>query len=358
VLGLIEALDADSADLPALLDMALTGSLWSRQIARLGAEAKRHQLWIMEARARLIWNKSTAAQRRGQFAMGVSLESGLALDAVASELTDRLDDADNAATAGDASTLAAALVAMAERLYTIRPFVPEADLPDDWRDLLAAWLYGTDVTEIGLDNMRVIEDAFIYRLTWAIEAIRMRRRAEGGASDFVEGSAAACLEAGLPQSMMAMLVRAGLPSRIAARVAIEQTGPSFATLSEMSDWLSSEEIETLSADQSWPTPATAAIWRRFRQDVLAAPVQRWIEQEWNLESKLPDWASPDYPARVYIDEPSDEVTITSPDYRTITTIQQALFEPRPSLLRVDYSPDRKSAVVNRIGRGSALWHDL
>jgi hypothetical protein len=282
VLGLIEALDADSADLPALLDAALTGSLWSRQIARLGADAKQHQLWIMEARARLIWNKSTVAQRRSQFAMGVGLESGLALDAVAAELTARLDEADLAAMQGDAAGLAAALVAMAERLLRIPPFVPDRELPDNWRDILTAWLNGVDVTEIGLDNMRVIEDVFIYRLTWAIEAIRMRRRSEGGESEYVEGSASACLEAGLPQSMMAMLVRAGLPSRVAAQLAIEQTKPAFTILSEMSRWLSSDEITELSEDPSWPTPETAAIWARFRTDMLAAPIQRWNEQEWTL----------------------------------------------------------------------------
>ena len=41
VLGLVEALDADSADLPRLLDEALTGSLWSRQIGRLAQEQSR-----------------------------------------------------------------------------------------------------------------------------------------------------------------------------------------------------------------------------------------------------------------------------------------------------------------------------
>ena len=64
VIGLIEALDADSADLSRLLDEALAGSLWARQIARLAMEHRQHQQCILEARARLIWNKSTAGQRR------------------------------------------------------------------------------------------------------------------------------------------------------------------------------------------------------------------------------------------------------------------------------------------------------
>ncbi|MGL3105933.1 hypothetical protein [Bradyrhizobium sp. BR 1432] len=87
VLGLVEALDSNSDELPKLLDAALTSSLWSRQIARLAAETKGHQLWIMEARSRLIWNKSTAQQRRSQFAMGIGLDSGLAIELVADGLT-------------------------------------------------------------------------------------------------------------------------------------------------------------------------------------------------------------------------------------------------------------------------------
>jgi len=242
VLGLIEALDADSSELPRLLDEALTGSLWSRQIGRLAEQHRQNQLWILQARARLIWNKSDATQRRSQFAMGVGLEAGLAIDAMAGDLTALLDQGDEAAMRGDAPALSGALIGLAERLLPIRPFVPDVDLPPVWRDLLRAWLSGADVGGIGLDNMRVIEDAFVYRLVWAIEAVRMRRRANGGESEFIEGSAAATLETGLPQTMMAMLVRAGLPSRIAAMTVIAQTRPAFVTRTEMNQWLRSNEM--------------------------------------------------------------------------------------------------------------------
>jgi len=355
ILGLIEALDAASADLPALLDAALTGSLWARQIARLAAATKQHQLWIMQARSRLIWNKSTASQRRSQFAMGVGLESGLAIDAVAAELTTRLDEADLAAMQGSGAALAAALTVIAERVFQIPPFVPDTELPHNWRGLLADWVNGVDVTQIGADNMKVVEDVFIYRLTWAIEAIRMRRRALGGQSEYIEGSASACLEAGLPGSMMAMLVRVGLPSRIAARVAIEHTEPVFASLSEMYLWLSSSEIAALSDAPNWPTAETGAIWRRFRVDALAAPIQKWNEQEWTFKSTLPRWANASHPARIQIDEESGAVAVTSPDFRQIIRITQRLSDPQPSLLRVDFAPDKHTATIKRMGRGNAEW---
>ena len=267
VLGLIEALDADSNELPRLLDEALTGSLWSRQIGRLAERHRQNQLWILQARARLIWNKSDATQRRSHFAMGVGLEAGLAIDTMAGDMTALLDQGDAAAIRGDAPALSGALIGLAERLLPIRPFVPDVDLPPVWRDLLRVWLSGADVGGIGLDNMRVIEDAFVYRLVWAIEAVRMRRRANGK-SEFIEGSAAATLETGLPQTMMAMLVRAGLPSRIAAMTVIAQTRPAFVTLTEMNQWLRSNEMAAWTDQSDWPTPETANIWKQFRNEAL------------------------------------------------------------------------------------------
>ena len=355
VLGLVEALDCDSAQLPALLDAALTGSLWSRQLARLVPEKRQYQLWIMIARAKLIWNKSTAQHRRSQFAMGVGLESGLALDAVSAELTAHLDKADAAAMQGNASELTAAFIAMADRLFQIRPFVPSAELPANWRDVLTAWISGVDVALIGIDNMQLVEEAFIYRLTWAAEALRMKRRAEGGASAYVEGSAAACLEAGLPSSRMATLVRSGLPSRVAAKKVVEETNPAFTTILEMNFWLGSNEIAALSDGKTWPTPETSAIWQRFRQEALSGPIQRWTEQEWTLNTELPSWSTAGYPARIQTDEKSGRVSLTSPDFREITGIQQRLSEARPSLMRVDFTTDGKSSTIRRMGKGNANW---
>ena len=66
VFGLIEALDADRADLPLLLDEALKGSLWARQIAREGDKVKALHEVILRARANLIWANTTAKARRGR----------------------------------------------------------------------------------------------------------------------------------------------------------------------------------------------------------------------------------------------------------------------------------------------------
>jgi hypothetical protein len=123
----------------------------------------------------------------------------------------------------------------------------------------------------------------------------------------------------------------------------------------MNTWLSANEIAALSDEQNWPTPETGAIWARFREDALAAPIQRWSEQQWEFDAKLPPWANVAYPARIHIDDESGRVTVTSPDYREITGIKQGLSELRPSLLRVDHAFDGQSAIIKRMGRGQARW---
>lgn len=63
--GLLEALDADRNDLPKLLDDALRGSLWARQIAREDEDVIPLHKKVFEARAALIWKTTTAQARRG-----------------------------------------------------------------------------------------------------------------------------------------------------------------------------------------------------------------------------------------------------------------------------------------------------
>ncbi|MCB1607006.1 MAG: DEAD/DEAH box helicase [Xanthomonadales bacterium] len=277
VFGLIDALDADRSDLSRLLDEALNGSLWARQIGREDVDVAPLHKKVLESRANLIWTSTTAQERRGHFAMGVGLEAGLTIDSMADELAELLDRADDAALTGHIDELADALAGLGERLLHMRPFIPDRAnaLPSDWKTILRRWVSGEEVTKIGSENMSVVEDAFTYRLVWALEAVRTRRMSLGWSPDTVVGGAAAALETGVPQFMMSMLVRAGLPSRRAAMAAIEVANPSFFTSAEMRAWLESDEIATVTRAGGWPTPDTAALWARFHAEVAKDHISRW-----------------------------------------------------------------------------------
>lgn len=129
VFGLIETLDAEQSDLPRLLDEALNGCLWARQIEREGEDSEITQRRILEAHANLIWSSTAPQARKGHFAMGVGFKAGLAIDAMAEELSELVDRADAAALPGDVDDLTDALVGLAEQLLFIRPFIPDKKNP-------------------------------------------------------------------------------------------------------------------------------------------------------------------------------------------------------------------------------------
>jgi hypothetical protein len=359
VFGLIEALDADRADLPKLLDEALKGSLWARQISREGEATKALHQKIFEARANLIWTSTTPQARKGHFAMGVGLEAGLTIDAMADELGALVDRADMASLPGDVEELSEALAGLGERLLVMRPFIPDKKnaLPGNWKSVLRQWISGIDVSEIGPENMRVVEEAFTYRLVWALEAIRTRRVSLGWSPDIIPGGGAASLETGVPRFMMSMLVRAGLPSRRAAMVAIESTDPVFVTPAEMRAWLESDEIAAFTDAGDWPTPETAALWARFRTEALSGGIQKWNVERNKRLLDLPAGTAPPPPGlyRIVTDAGDGRTWLSTPDYRRLASFRKPVLDPKPSLFSGRIVGKTTLVEVLRVGRGRMRW---
>ncbi|MFC7409942.1 DEAD/DEAH box helicase [Hydrogenophaga atypica] len=359
VLGLVEALDADSEDLPRLLDEALQGSLWARQIGREDESEQQAHKAILEARANVIWSHTTPNVRKGHYAMGVGLEAGLAIDSMADVLGELLDQADEVALRDDGEELAAVLVQLAARLLVIRPFVPDKKnaLPADWGDLLKEWVSGTGVNVIGPKNMRIVEDAFAYRLVWALEALRTRRVTLGWSSEIVSGGGAASVETDVPQLMMSMLIRAGLPSRRAAMAAIRATGAVFVTVSGMREWLASEEMADLTNAGGFPTPETALLWQCFRDEMLSG-----VQQKWSVGSgarALSLGAADKAPAagiyRIEIDGPDGDAWLTTPDYRRVAKFKTRVQGTWRGLLTARLKEGQRSAQIERFGPGKVTW---
>lgn len=356
VFGLIEALDADRADLPKLLDEALKGSLWARQIAREDEDVAPLHKKVLGARASLIWKNTTAQVRRGHFAMGVGLEAGLAIDSMADELAEFLDRADEAALSGDIDELADALGGLGERLLFMRPFIPDKAnaLPANWKAILRSWVSGEEVAKIGPQNMRVVEEAFTYRLVWALEAVRTRRMSLGWSPDTVVGGAAAAIETGVPRFMMAMLIRAGLPSRRAAMAAIEDAEPVFVMPAEMRAWLESDEITAYTDAGDWPTPDTSALWARFRTEALSGGIQQWSVEHYKrlLDTEA---APPVGLYRIVTDEGDGRTWLATPDYQWVAAFKKPAVDPKPSLFSGRLPGNTRTVEALRVGRGKLRW---
>ena len=358
VFGLVEALDQDRADLPGLLDEALKGSLWARQIAREGEGVEALHRKIFEARANLIWSVTTAQARRGHFAMGVGLEAGLTIDAMADDLGAMIDRADAASLPGDVDELADALAGLGERLLVMRPFIPDKKnaLPVNWKAILKQWVSGAAVSEIGSEHMKLVEEAFTYRLVWALEAIRTRRMSLGWSPDLIPGGGAASLETGVPRFMMSMLIRAGLPSRRAAMAAIESTNPIFVTPAEMRAWLESDEITAFTDAGDWPTPDTAALWARFRTDALSGGIQKWEIERYQRLLDIPARSAPPSGLyRIITDEGDGRTWLATPDYKRLAAFRKPATDPKPSLFSGRLPGGTSLVDALRVGRGKVRW---
>lgn len=357
VFGLIEALDSDAADLPRLLDEALTGSLWARRIARSTEDLAEGHKAILNARASLIWAHTTPQLRQGHFAMGVGLDSGLAIDAMAEDLAALIDEADEAAVSGDAEKLGDALVGAAERVLEIRPFIPDDGLGPGWEKTLRDWVSGVGVDMIGPAKMKLVEDAFTYRLVWGLEAIRTRRMAAGWQPELLAGGGAAAAETGVPNIMMAMLIRAGLPSRKAAIAAIEATELAFADSAGLREWLVSDEVDAFSAEDDWPTAETAALWRRFRNEVTGASAPTWRARNYAraLDLKPGQSRPPNGDYRVELDRATDRAWIVSADFRRLARLRRTVRDNELALYRARFVDGDNRAQIERLGPGRPEW---
>jgi hypothetical protein len=245
---------------------------------------------------------------------------------------------------------------LAEPLFKIQPFKPER-LPENWKELLEKWVSGISIDLIGPGNVSSIEELFAYRLVWAIEAIRMRRLATGWEPDSITGGAAACVENGVPLLMEAMLIRAGLPSRLAAMAAIEDSNADFDNMLGMRKWIESDEVEELSLEPHWPTVETAPIWKQFIKQMLQPELKKWRRQEF-IGKKIKYGVNENVADGIYrleIDE-DGRAWMTTPDFKRIATFYQTVKETGKGLTYIRYVSENIHPDVIRFGEGRLIWY--
>lgn len=242
VLALLGDSEVPDHGITEALDTILQSSLWERRLNHRSAQAAEVLRAGLVGRSRVVWANSTASRRRGYFLAGVGLATGHALDAIAEEANELLVTANGALIAGDGEAAIAAITAIAERAFTIYPFAPDK-LPDNWRDILRAWLYGEALAGVAVgreaETLQFVEGGLVYRLPWAMEAIRVRGIANGDAiGDFFTledvdlGRAVAAVETGTMNQSAALLIQAGFNVTIRPRPRTRFSGVGAAALFE------------------------------------------------------------------------------------------------------------------------------
>lgn len=313
------------------LDEILTSSLFQRRLARRSEGIRKALAAGLAARAKYIWSDTTPLQRRGYFLAGVGLATGKELDIRAPELEQLLLTANVAIDAGENEMAVEAISEFADLAFLIPPFTPQRMI-DNWKDILRLWLLGQPVTNVlaGGSNEAIsfIEQAFVYNLPWAMEAVRVRAEAhedpvseEPKLSDYSRAHAVAALETGTLSVAVATLIQAGFASRLAAISAVEETEASFDSMTGLMAWLASDEVKSLSANPSWPTPESHQLWLDFIGPTASQAVKQWTATAYH---SLVTWHSvpmpPEIPLRLG-GGPGKERSVFTADYKEVGTLK-------------------------------------
>ena len=347
ILGLIGENDIPDEGVEAALDDILQSSLWHRRLLRQNEQVQQALKAGLVSRSRHIWNQSTAARRRGYFLAGVGLTTGHALDAIAADANILLVQANGGILDGDAEAAIMAITSIAERVFAFYPFRPDP-MPANWRDILRTWLLGQPLAAIAAgqesETLQFIEGGLVYRLPWAMEAIRVRAAANGDTiggfllDDYELGLAVLAVETGTLNRSASILIQAGFNSRLAAIKAVTDTGATFPTGQELRQWLNSEAVAAWSAQPDWPTAETKAMWTEFVQSFSPRENRTWADRRYWANVT---WHSapppPDTPVQVH--HWGGQPCVLSADGTPLGTVQAALNSGRAGLMRAQVSQD-------------------
>lgn len=359
VLSLIGENDIPDEEIEAALDTILQSSLWQRRLQRHNEPVQQALKAGLLSRSRLIWSQSTAERRRGYFLAGVGLSTGQALDAIAADANVLLVQANGAILQNDAEAAIAAITAFAELVFTFYPFTPDP-MPANWRDILSAWLLGQPLAAIAVgqesETLQFIEGGLVYRLPWAMEAIRVRAAANGDTvgvfdlplEDHELGLAVPAVETGTLNRSASILIQAGFNSRLAAIKAVMDTGATFQTAQEFRHWLNSEAVQAWSAHPDWPTAETKAMWADFTQNFTPRDSRIWAHRRYwaNVE-----WlnAPPPPGTPVQVHHWAGQPRVLSADGTPLGTVQGALNPGRAGLLRAQVAEDVSRIDIGYLG---------
>ncbi len=321
--------DAPADAIAQTLDEALHSSLWQRSAQRDSEQMRALTRAFLLGRAGFIWTNSTPAQRKGYFFAGLSFDTGRYLDAHAAELNASLLAADAALQAGDIEAATAALVRFGTIVFGIAPFEPD-ELPENWGLILRAWLSGNSMMDLAggqeIELQKFIENVLVYRLVWALEAVRVRANAAGDAEENIHaGRAALAVETGTPTIEAALLIQSGLPSRVAALAALRDCPGAFTNLAGLRAWLFSPPVFVRSSAGDWPTPDTASLWRAFADSFRATARTRWEVRPFAFAVRWTDRPpAPGAVVRVVHDAATARTTVFSSDWIALGEVQPPL----------------------------------
>lgn len=334
VVGDVDLVDDPDLATQALID-ALHDSLWDRQLRRqdeLQANAVRS---LVSSRARHLWRTSTPSQRRGWFLAGLGADAGDELSRLSESIVALTGAVEAAIADGDEDAAAAGITSLAEIVFSISAFTPEA-LCDDWRTVLRQWVSGSPLAELPGDRVAMaqfVESDLVYRLVWGLEAAKVYEMAQGRDTEGLTGAVVASIETGTFNRAASVLIRSGFDHRIAAITAVTTTGADFDSAASMREWIRHLD-PTVAADPGWPSEDSRSAWDQFASRARAVRNEKWTPKREVIESVRWDSRAPDPDEwlRATMKDPST-AEIWSPGFDRLGEVEVALNPSRVGILR-------------------------
>jgi len=308
--------------------------------------------------------QSTAPRRRGDFQAGIGLATGHALDAIAVDANLLLVQANAALMIGNTEAAIVAISNLAERVFAFHPFAPDP-MPDNWRDILRCWLLGLPLVDIAIgqekETLQFVEGGLVYRLPWAMEAVRVRAVANGDVvgdeglalDDYELGLAVSAVETGTMNRSSSILIQAGFNSRLAAIKAVTDTAATFSTGQGLREWLNSGVVVALNAQPDWPTVETKEMWTEFVQSYTPRESQTWADRRY--QAGVAWSAAPPQPGEtVRFFDWNGQPTVLSADGLPLGVLQAPLNPHRRGLLRATASSEAGKLDLSYLGPDD-LW---
>lgn len=342
--------DVPTDELAQAIDEALQSSLWQRTLLRENEVVRYVARALLQGRAAYIWKNSTPAQRKGYFAATVSFATGRYLDEHADALNKLLREANAGFAAGEIDASITACIEFGNIVFAIPPFRPD-DMLANWEEILRAWVSGESMSDLagGKDAhvLEFIEGALVYRLVWAMEAVRVRELTINPEEEYPHGGrAAVAIETGTSNYSAALLIQAGLASPVAALKAIGDCGGNFADYKGIRKWLTSDCVVTRQREAEW----------RRRQRTCGAPSLGALKRlprnnGLSRHSSLPPSGRPSHPVRealfaFFHDSTRGETVIYSVQLDRLGTVVPAFSQEPAGVLVAAVSSSREGSRQN------------
>jgi hypothetical protein len=261
----------DATEIAEILDEVLQNSFLRRRLAHRTAAQQAQLEATIQSRAQYIWGTTTAKQRRSWHLAGLGLENGLKFADCADELYEHLLRAEEGLETSNTDAVIEFVLEFAEIAWGLHPFTPQRTHPKA-AEILEGWLLSESVAELSKHGEGVgefIEDAIVYRLTWAIEAARIWANTQSEEDAFtVPSPIVSCVEHGTINKVALVFLGAGLRSRRAAEI-VAALARAVSDRRTLRRWLKQPDVQEMGRDGSFPTVETHLQWCQFVDSVLS-----------------------------------------------------------------------------------------